>query len=75
MFEIRKSDKYLTRLETADLLKVTLPTLHTWTKKGYLQAYRIGERNVYYKLDEVLSAFKEIDYSDFQNENPEDSPN
>lgn len=64
MFEISKSDQYLTRLETADLLKITLPTLHTWTKKGYLRAYRIGERNVYYKLAEVLSAFKEIDYTD-----------
>jgi len=74
MFEIRKSEEYLTRLETAKLLKVTLPTLHSWTKKGYLKAYRVGERNVYYKLPEVLSAFKEIDYTSFQNEDPDDSP-
>ncbi len=43
---------YLSRKEVAHLLKITLPTLHDWTKLGWLKAYKIGTR-VLYKPDEV----------------------
>lgn len=43
---------YLTRNEVASLLKISLPTLHEWTKEGLIVSYRIGSR-VYYKSNEV----------------------
>ncbi|MGL4956533.1 MAG: helix-turn-helix domain-containing protein [Bacteroidales bacterium] len=43
---------YLTRRELAKRLSVTFPTLHDWTRKGILKAYRMGKR-VYYKASEV----------------------
>lgn len=48
-----EAEKLLTRKEVADLLGVTLPTLHDWTKKGLLTAYRIGNR-IRYKENEIL---------------------
>lgn len=47
----------LSRVEVAALLKITLPTLHDWTKLGWLQSYKIGKR-VLYKLEEVEEALK-----------------
>ena len=49
--------KLLSRSQTADILKITLPTLHEWTKLGWLQSYKIGNR-VLYQLDEVQEALK-----------------
>lgn len=49
-----KPEKFLTRGEVAVLLKITLPTLHDWTKKGLLKAYRIGNR-IRYKEAEVMA--------------------
>ena len=48
---------YITRREVADILKVTLPTLHDWTKLGWLKAYKIGTR-VLYKRNEVEEAIE-----------------
>ncbi len=42
----------LSRLEVAELLKISLPTLNEWTKLGWLQSYKIGNR-VLYKANEV----------------------
>jgi len=47
--------KYLSRAEVAKLLKISLPTLHIWTKLKLLQAYKIGNR-VLYKQKEVENA-------------------
>jgi len=48
---------YLSRKEVAKLLKITLPTLHDWTKLGRLKAYKIGSR-VLYKPSEVQEALE-----------------
>lgn len=48
---------YLSRQEVAKLLKISLPTLHDWTKLKWLQSYKIGNR-VLYKLEEVEEAIK-----------------
>ena len=48
---------YLTREETADKLKVTLPTVWSYTKKGLLKSYRIGNQ-VRYIESEVMQAAK-----------------
>jgi len=46
---------YITRSEVAELFKITLTTVNDWTRKGILQAYKIGNR-VYYKASEVEHA-------------------
>lgn len=49
--------EFLTRLETAQRLKISLPTLHLWTKTGVLQGYRVQGR-VLYKSNEVDSSLQ-----------------
>ena len=50
--------KYLTRKEVATELHVNLPTLHEWTKLGYIKSYRIGTR-VLFKSDELHASLRE----------------
>ncbi|TWP24279.1 DUF3853 family protein [Apibacter muscae] len=47
----------LTRKEVAHLLKISLPTLHDWTKKGLIKSYRIGNR-VRYKQTDLYNALQ-----------------
>lgn len=54
-------DKYLTRVEVARLLKISLPTLHRYTKDGILKSYRIVGK-VRYKLQDVENALKERNF-------------
>ena len=51
--------EYLSRAEVAKLLKISLPTLHEWTKLHWLQSYKIGNR-VLYKLQEVQEALEKV---------------
>jgi excisionase family DNA binding protein len=44
--------QYLSRKEVSELLKVSVVTVHTWTKEGLIHSYRIGRR-VMYKKDEI----------------------
>ena len=55
----QKGAKMLSRKETANLLRIPLPTLHHWTKNGLIKAYRIGNR-VLYKQDDVSDALNLI---------------
>lgn len=48
-----KEEKLITRAEAAQLLGVTLPTIHSWTQKGVISAYRIGNR-IRYKHAEIM---------------------
>lgn len=50
---------YLNRMEVAELLRISLPTLSNWTKEGILQSYRIGSR-VLYRADEVNSSLYQV---------------
>jgi excisionase family DNA binding protein len=56
----KKPLEYLTRKETAELLRISLPTLNELTKKGTLQGYRISSR-VLYKRDEIEDSLTEIE--------------
>lgn len=47
------TDELLSRRDAANYLKITLPTLLTWEKKGYIQATRLGAR-VYFKKSSLL---------------------
>ncbi|MCH3881178.1 helix-turn-helix domain-containing protein [Tenacibaculum aquimarinum] len=51
-YQPKKPTEYLTRQETADLLKVDLSTIHNYTKRKVLNAWAIQGR-VYYKRSEV----------------------
>ncbi|WP_160136253.1 helix-turn-helix domain-containing protein [Chryseobacterium sp. c4a] len=47
-----------TRVETAELLNVSVTTLHNWNKQGILKpSAKVGKR-VYYSKDEVLSRLR-----------------
>jgi excisionase family DNA binding protein len=50
-------EELITREETAHLLRVTLPTLHNWTKQGLIPHYKISSR-VRYKRGEVMNLFQ-----------------
>lgn len=56
------NSQILTRQETARLFKVSLQTLYNWTRDGILKAYKIGNRHVYYKVDEVMAALRQFTY-------------
>ena len=51
--------KFITRQEVAKLLKISLPTLNEWTKLGWLQSYKLGNR-VLYKQDEIELAVSKV---------------
>ena len=51
--------KYLTRVEAAKALQISLPTLHSYTKLGLIPAKRIGTRVLYSEAD-LKDALKDI---------------
>lgn len=51
-YQPKEPEEYLTRLETADLLKVDPSTIFNWTKKGLIKSYGLSGR-VYYKRSEI----------------------
>jgi excisionase family DNA binding protein len=55
----KEISKFLSRKETATILKISLPTLHDWTKIGLIQSYKIGNR-VLYKVAEIEEAVKKV---------------
>ena len=55
-----KEDKNWSAKETAEYCKVSLVTIHSWTKKGILKKYKISNR-IFYKKSEVLEAIQEIE--------------
>lgn len=58
-FQPKTPEEYLTRKETAELLKINLSSLWNWTRKGRLKSYGISGK-VYYKRSEVESALIEL---------------
>jgi len=55
----QKESMYLTREDVSTLLKVSLPTLNTYTKNGIIKGYKFGD-SVRYKSYEIDLALKEI---------------
>ena len=58
-FQPKTPEEYLTRSETANMLKINLSTLYHWTKKGKLKSYGLSGK-VYYKRSEVESALIQL---------------
>lgn len=53
------AEELMTRVEAAQLLGITLPTLRSYTRKGHVTGYRIGTR-VRYRRNEVLNDLRRI---------------
>ena len=51
--------RYLSRLEVAELLKISLPTLNEYTRTGVIKGCRVGSR-VLYDEAQIREAVKEI---------------
>jgi SpoVK/Ycf46/Vps4 family AAA+-type ATPase len=43
--------KYLSREEVCTILKISMPTLNTYTKKGIIKGSKIGNRMLYLEAD------------------------
>lgn len=54
------SKEWLTAKETEKILKVSNVTVWTWTNKGILKSYKVGNR-IRYRKDEVLKALIKIE--------------
>lgn len=52
-------DELLTRKAAAQLLGVSLPTLHEYAQRGIVKAYRLGSR-VRYKRAELVDALQAV---------------
>ena len=63
--ENTKQSDYITRKEVCSLLKISLPTLHDWTRIGRLVSYKIGTR-VLYRQSEVLSSLTSVNSLKFK---------
>ena len=55
----KEKSEYLSRKEVANLLKISLQTLHDWSKSGIIKPYKIGTR-VLYKECEVQEALEKV---------------
>lgn len=53
------TQELLTRREVAQLLQVSLPTLHAYTKQGLIKAIRFG-RQVRYRKSDIEAAMQEV---------------
>ena len=59
--EEEEDSRLLTRKEVAEILSISLPTLNTYTKKGIIQATRLGSMVRYRRFD-VDNALKNMKY-------------
>ena len=50
--EPNSKETYLTRIQTAKMLSISLTTLNDWSKKQILHPHKLGNRT-YYKLTEI----------------------
>lgn len=50
-----KDQDFITRVEVAEMFKISLPTVHAWTNAGILKAYKLANKTRY-KRGEVQAA-------------------
>ena len=58
-------NSFLTRKEAATYLRISLPTLNSWTQQGFIKGYKIKSR-VRYRLKDVEKALSEIPLKKFK---------
>jgi len=62
-FPSKKEDpRYLTRKEAARFLKISVPTLHSYTKEGKVTAFRVGRR-VLYRMSDLEMDMERVEIS------------
>ena len=59
LYQPQQNNDLITREDTAKLLGISLPTLHSWSKLGIIPSYRIGTR-IRYKKEEVLNSVSKV---------------
>lgn len=64
--QLQNANEYITRKDVASLLKISYPTLNDWTKQGWLQSYKIGNR-VLYKKNEVENSLRQVLFQKHKN--------
>lgn len=58
-------DELITRKEAAIILGISLPTLHDYTTRGVIPAYRIGSR-VRFKKIEIIDCLQKVQTKKFR---------
>ena len=58
-------NELLTRKQVCELLNITAPTLHVWTKEGRVTAYHINTR-VRFKRSEVMDTLQKVQQTKFK---------
>lgn len=58
-FKPKEQSVYLSRQEVADMLQITLVSVHNWTKKRILHSHQIGGK-ILYKRKEVEAAIVQL---------------
>lgn len=55
-FTPKQPEDFLTRMETAKLLKISLTTVHEWMNTKILKAYKVGNRTYFSRreIDDTL---------------------
>lgn len=56
---LNPTDKWLSRKDVAEMLGISIGTVHNWTTAGRLKSYG-GGRRVYYKSSELENALVEL---------------
>ncbi|GGW83073.1 helix-turn-helix domain-containing protein [Salegentibacter mishustinae] len=59
-FTPKEPEELLTRTETAELLKLSIASVHNWVKNGWLKQYQKGGR-VYFKRSEIMESLTACD--------------
>lgn len=54
-------NEFLTRKQTAELLQISLPTLHEYTKKSLITSFRLGNK-IRYKESDIKAALTERNF-------------
>jgi excisionase family DNA binding protein len=60
-FHPKNFPEYKTTNQVIKMLKISLPTLHEWTKPGFINSYRIGRR-ILYKTEDITDALRQNKY-------------
>ncbi|MDY0085928.1 MAG: DUF3853 family protein [Bacteroidales bacterium] len=59
---LKPDSEYITRIEAAQKLKISLPTLWKITKEGKINSYKIGTK-VLYKVHEVENVARQTNFT------------
>lgn len=52
------NENYLTRLEAAKILGISMMTMHRWIKKGKIEIYKMSERKTFIKESKLKDIIK-----------------